>query len=1275
MPAILPPASSTQHVQHAPAAMPGLSLEGEASLHALQGPGFSSADLARINRSSLEALRGDAKPARKTSEKGEKAEAAGEAAGETEKSSRWAADVLARHAGDAAALLRAENGEGRRSVIVDRLTGEASARFNAEAQERAEKLLPDGAKVESTLAWQSGRAGASIGSGSVGGGFRVFSPVPLPAALSREGRTAFVQAGLTQTNDESTRRIGHFGLGLRETGSIGETAWLIGANAFFDRDLTRGHARMSLGGEAGAGHPALGVLTLALNVYRRLSDWRTSPDFAGGGIEERPADGWDVRGRFMLPWLSSLAVTASYEHWRGEKTAPFGNAADGLLQSPSVYSAGLAFSPVEALSIGAEHRRSEAGEHENRIEASLTLPLSADAADWRRAFAWTPLRTLTADTLRASLERRFVERNYTMPLEYRAKPGHFSISSCGAQADGRSVCVRLLDAFGEPAAGIGAKVRTDSSCVTLDAPAGRYRADDSGRFFVRIDNSCASTAHLIVEAGTSSAVLPLTFSAVDWRLSAKMDEITHAETAEIRLETRALQAAASAEAGNRSGDAAEAASVALRWHVEGRGRLESAPSAVRPGEAVAARYAPDPAMTEGESADIVLEPIGSGETFRTTIRLREFGAGENAFAVAPETLEAGEKAVARFSNLRAGAAVRWTLASTEASAGRGASNTSGASLSPDGIVRAGAELETTVDETGTAFVYVIHAEPALEAETADARESRNVRVKLAAEPLIPGASARSFELLLVRGAVDAGTGGVGKLSIRAEKTTAPLHALSGAQDAVMTLSGGREGESVKWSIENVAFVSKDEAFGSCGPRGCRASAVIRGASPYEGRATVRAEALGKTLVYEMDYENYDDAVISFPTVTSESVSYEETFEAVATGVMPGSVVNWSAKGATPSASSSQADAEGRAVMQFVAVADRSLHSIEIEAQYARNASETKKAAAVIALIDWLDFVTLELSAEELWNSETGYAYLKGLKPGTPVQWTLPEEVFMREADEVANEKGEARLKFELDNDAPIAFQSAPIKATVASKDFVKTVRFSDRDWFVYLWDATELNDPDRYSYKAWAARLIGNRDYVVQFTKCRPGDVAHFDIVPNTADIQPISDNTVVCSSNRTAEWYFRSGSAKGKFSVNIRIVNTTDTVVGTVTPGACKYGDVAEATKSGQPSLSEDGCPNGTTLTVRHTCSDIEMAMEPSFHIFNVELNGYPVKRLWMNESTQITTPGNSRCYAVLKLGVVTCSSSEGRCSVTGKATVYHDGVPMGDIVTPLTYPLGPWP
>lgn len=104
-------------------------------------------------------------------------------------------------------------------------------------------------------------------------------------------------------------------LGLAFARTVGN--WLLGGNAFYDYDFTRGHRRLGLGTEAWTDY-----LKFSGNYYHPLSDWKDSEDF--DFYEERPARGWDIRMESWLPFYPQLGAKLVYEQYYGDEVALFG---------------------------------------------------------------------------------------------------------------------------------------------------------------------------------------------------------------------------------------------------------------------------------------------------------------------------------------------------------------------------------------------------------------------------------------------------------------------------------------------------------------------------------------------------------------------------------------------------------------------------------------------------------------------------------------------------------------------------------------------------------------------------------------------------------------------------------------------------------------------------------------------------------------------------------------------------------------------------------------
>lgn len=360
-------------------------------------------------------------------------------------------------------LAKARSDESRTDVMKNNAMQRATNAFNEKASRELSGLVENGhveVGLEDALKER------------VGGAVRAFTPI-----VNTETVTVFSQQGVVResSDDNQSRVIGHVGFGARWMPFVASDL-LLGANLFFDQDLTRNHRRVSLGGEL-----ADADLMLSANVYQHVSGWRSSEDFASDYVEERAADGWDVRARYKVPYVEHLTLMGSYERWRGDHVAALG-ASDSIGKNPSAYQIGLEYRPVPALLFSASQQWDSVNEKSTRIGVAMNVPISAD---WAQAFKpYEERSNFNADAFRFS----FVDRNYTMPLAYRSKPGHYRIVSCDASGP-NEFCVRVTDGFEEPVSSAPVLIEPGSRCVSLDQPENAYSTNEHGLAYFSVLSS------------------------------------------------------------------------------------------------------------------------------------------------------------------------------------------------------------------------------------------------------------------------------------------------------------------------------------------------------------------------------------------------------------------------------------------------------------------------------------------------------------------------------------------------------------------------------------------------------------------------------------------------------------------------------------------------------------------------------------------------------------------------------------------------------------------
>jgi hypothetical protein len=116
--------------------------------------------------------------------------------------------------------------------------------------------------------------------------------------------TVFLQGEVRTDFEDTTVNIG---IGYRYL--LPESDWMLGINAFYDRQFPIGHERMSLGLEASTSD-----FTLFANRYVGLSGWTEKT----ADLDERPLSGWDVGIAGVLPRMEDLRVSLSAFRWERE---------------------------------------------------------------------------------------------------------------------------------------------------------------------------------------------------------------------------------------------------------------------------------------------------------------------------------------------------------------------------------------------------------------------------------------------------------------------------------------------------------------------------------------------------------------------------------------------------------------------------------------------------------------------------------------------------------------------------------------------------------------------------------------------------------------------------------------------------------------------------------------------------------------------------------------------------------------------------------------------
>lgn len=448
----------------------------------------------------------------------------------------------------------------------------------------------------------------------------------------------FLQSGI---GGYDNRLIGHFGGGVRyypnalaldNSGNI-----MLGLNLVYDHDFNREHKRMSLGFES-----MLDTLAFHANIYQRLSDWVGSYDFDKDYILERPANGWDMGIKYAFPAMSNVAVFANMNKWYGEKVAPFGNAScyEDLEKNPLVYEGGITYSLCPALNFSLSHKRSnESDKQGTNIAMNFSIPLDKDG--FKHAFD-TKLAGIS-NTIEGS-RTHFIDRDYSMVLEYKAINNAYRISYCGNLGD-NTHCIMLKDGFNQIVKNIPITVTPKQSSVILKN-GNNYISNEEGKIFIKIIHAYGvHQTSLLVKAGNSQESFPITIITPkgDFRVFAKPSNIQRHEQSLITFAGNDL-------AGN----------LDINWKLNGKGSLEKTPSSDKTDKDGNSNiiYKPDANMKDKEKVEIIANVLGA--TLKTFVQIAIYG--DNDIILDKTTIGNKEKVHASYKNLKANSTkVKWSI--------------------------------------------------------------------------------------------------------------------------------------------------------------------------------------------------------------------------------------------------------------------------------------------------------------------------------------------------------------------------------------------------------------------------------------------------------------------------------------------------------------------------------------------------------------------------------------------------------------------------------------
>ncbi len=260
--------------------------------------------------------------------------------------------------------------------------------------------------------------------------------------------TIFLEAAIRSDFEDS---IANIGLGYRYLEP--DRAWMLGVNAFYDRQFPIGHERLSIGLEASTAE-----FTVFGNRYLALSGWKeSSKDF-----EERPLSGWDLGIAGQVPEMEDVRVSLSAFHWD---------------QKTDADRTGLKFMAdydvSSALQLGATLAADDSGEVRGGVR--LTYQFGADQSGGGGSSSGSLMDRRLAFVNRENVirtEERQVPKDYTIAFNSGdvnpSNEASFSFELAGAPLEARYTYRITSSAGGVPVMGSGTVQASPHTITGID---------------------------------------------------------------------------------------------------------------------------------------------------------------------------------------------------------------------------------------------------------------------------------------------------------------------------------------------------------------------------------------------------------------------------------------------------------------------------------------------------------------------------------------------------------------------------------------------------------------------------------------------------------------------------------------------------------------------------------------------------------------------------------------------------------------------------------------
>ncbi|MCY4177756.1 MAG: inverse autotransporter beta domain-containing protein [Endozoicomonadaceae bacterium] len=197
------------------------------------------------------------------------------------------------------------------------------------------------------------------------------------------------------------------GLGFRQMNSKKSHLW--GINMFYDYDKKGKHSRLSEGVEF-----SWSYLSLYGNLYHALNSWQIQSK--NDNKQEKPASGYDVKLRILMPFYPQVACAMNYFSWKGKKVDLYHK--DMYSKSPNGINYSIEYRPVPLLSFSLNHSVARQKKYKSNTAFSVNIMY-----DFNRSLAEQTAFSLTSVKTDFSQQLfNHVERQNNVVLSMREQP-------------------------------------------------------------------------------------------------------------------------------------------------------------------------------------------------------------------------------------------------------------------------------------------------------------------------------------------------------------------------------------------------------------------------------------------------------------------------------------------------------------------------------------------------------------------------------------------------------------------------------------------------------------------------------------------------------------------------------------------------------------------------------------------------------------------------------------------------------------------------------------